>query len=267
MPVDLHLRRRPQGQPSVTSLSPRRPEAVAETTCRFPLMIPGMTDLQPIHDLRRLLSGFSHRCRNSLNGMKMSLYLFRREVREKVPPNWGELERTYQKIEVLFDHLQTIYRPMALTMVCSSLGQLIGERAPKWRSSLQTRGRTLQLDPPEQEEVGDFDPILLGIGLDALASWRAESTESGTQTRIGWGTRDGFLELCWEERLTFAPSPAPLPDGPSSHPSPPPHSLVLTLLARILEAHGGRLEAPAEPALRLKIRWPRFQSGAGERQS
>jgi hypothetical protein len=244
----------------------RRPhEGPAEKTSLSSPTRAVSTDLGQLDELRRLLSGFSHRCRNSLNGMKMSLYLFRREARENLPPSWDELERTYQRIESSLDNLQTLYRPMALTMVRSPLGQLIRERAPRWRTCLQKRGRALQLDPPDQEAVGDFDPIQLGIGLDALASWRAESAETKTRTRVGWRTHDGSFEICWEEVLAVAASFSPIPDGntgliPGQHPSPRAHSLALPLLARILAAHGGRLEAPDESALCLMIRWPQFQS-------
>jgi hypothetical protein len=222
-------------------------------------ILPVMTDPEKLHELRRLLSGFSHRCRNSLNGMKMSLYLFRREARERIPSCWGELERTYQQIEVLFDQLQALYRPMTLTMVRSSLSLLILDRAPKWQELLQNTGRTLHLDPPAGEDVGDYDPIRLGLGLDALASWRAESSEWGTQTRVGWRTHEGSFEMCWEEQSKVSPSPSSLLDGSGSHPSPPPHSLVFPLLTRILQAHGGRVESPDQSALCLKFRWPQFQ--------
>ncbi len=244
----------------------RRPhEGSAEKTSLPSPTSPVTNDLKEIDELRRLLSGFSHRCRNSLNGMKMSLYLFRRGVQENLPTNWDDLERSYQRIESAFDHLQTIYRPMSLTMVRSPLGDLIRDRAPRWRSCLQKRGRALHLEPPEQEGVGDFDPIQLGIGLDALASWRAESTEAKTDTRVGWRTHEGSFEICWEELLTVAPSLSSHPDGdvsliPGHHPAPRVHSLALPLLARILAAHGGRLEAPGASALRLKIRWPQFRS-------
>src|SRR5262249_50972723 len=76
--------------------------------------------LQIVHDpervdrLRTALSVFCHRCRNSLNGIKMSLYLFRREARGAVPDSCVDLEAIYQQIVNLFDHLQSIYRPMAI---------------------------------------------------------------------------------------------------------------------------------------------------------
>jgi len=224
-----------------------------------------MTDLEKLQEFRRLLSGYSHRCRNSLNGMKMSLYLFRREARENLPSIWNELEQTYQRIEKSFDQLQTIYRPMSLKMVRCALGQLITERAPNWRSCLQLKGRTLHLDPPEQEVAGDFDPIQLGIGLDALASWRGEFAETQRQTRVRWRNLDGSFEICWEEFLAGASSASSLRGvdptlAPGHHSSPRADSLALPLLGRIIAAHGGRLEAHGESALRLKIRWPQFHA-------
>ena len=148
---------------------------------------------------RRLLSGFSHRCRNSLNGIKMSLYLFRRGARGEVPTCWGEIERSYQQLESLFDNLQLIYRPMTVTAVRCSLGQVIGDQQAKWRSYFNAKGRTLELVPPEREVVGEFDPIQIGMGLDSLARWRAEAGEARWHTRITWGARDDAFEICWVE--------------------------------------------------------------------
>ena len=79
----------------------------------------------------------------------MSLYLFRREARGAVPDCWGDIETIYHDIEHLFDHLQTIYRPMPITVVRSPLEDLIDHHVPKWRSWFESRGRTLQLDRPD----------------------------------------------------------------------------------------------------------------------
>ena len=146
-------------------------------------------DPEQVEGLRTVLSGFCHRCRNSLNGIKMSLYLFRREARGAVPDCWGELETLYHDIEHLFEHLQTIYRPMPITMVRSPLDDLIDHHVPKWRSWFESRGRTLQLDRPEREVPADFDPAQLGAGLDALAAWRAEAGEARALTRVTLGGR------------------------------------------------------------------------------
>ena len=54
-----------------------------------------------IQQLRQELSGFSHRCRNLLNGMKMSLYFMRRGAEQPLPSWWDGLELNYRGIEEL----------------------------------------------------------------------------------------------------------------------------------------------------------------------
>jgi hypothetical protein len=226
--------------------------------------------LQIVHDperidrLRDALSGFCHRCRNSLNGIKMSLYLFRREARGAVPECWDDLETIYQQTVHLFDHLQAIYRPMTITMVRSPLDALILHHVPKWRSWFESRGQSIQLDPPESEVPGDFDPAQLGAGLDAMAAWRAESCDPGTSTRIAWTARDGSVELCWEEVVAhhapdwpeFAGRCGPRGGNPAVRRV---DLLELPLLARIVAEHGGRIHCTRGPAFRLRLRWPQFR--------
>jgi hypothetical protein len=221
-------------------------------------------DPEQVEGLRTVLGGFCHRCRNSLNGIKMSLYLFRREARGAVPDCWGEIETLYHEIEHLFDHLQTIYRPMPITMVRSPLDDLIDHHIPKWRSWFESRGRTLQLDRPDREISADFDPAQLGAGLDALAAWRAEAGDARAMTRVTWGATDGSIELCWDEVLSGDPPQAFEPpdgfvacDGTSS--SRRVDLLVLPVLARIVAAHGGRLDRTQDSACGVRLRWPQFQ--------
>jgi hypothetical protein len=45
--------------------------------------------------LRGMLSGFLHRCRNLLSGMKMSIYLVRREAAGPLPERLAEVEETF----------------------------------------------------------------------------------------------------------------------------------------------------------------------------
>jgi len=78
----------------------------------------------------------------------MSLYLSKRELKGPIPAGWLELERNYQEIELLFERLQWIYRPLCVSMVRSPLGQFVEERLPAWRSLLGLTGETLQVRRP-----------------------------------------------------------------------------------------------------------------------
>jgi hypothetical protein len=221
-------------------------------------------DPERVESLRTLLSGFCHRCRNSLNGIKMSLYLFRREARGAVPDCWGDLESIYHQVEHLFDHLQTIYRPLTLTTVRSQIDEMLNHHAPKWRSWFETRGRAIRLDPPECPVTGDFDPAQLGAGIDAMAAWRAATVNDGTLTRVAWCSRDGSIEVLWEEVPSDDP-PVPIeaadgsPRREGNSSSRPVDALALPLLARIVAAHGGRLQFARDPALAVRLQWPQFR--------
>ena len=227
-------------------------------------VLPLVDDPERIDRLRLLLSGFNHRCRNSLNGIKMSLYLSKREWNGPTPPCWVELERTYQEIERLFDRLQVIYRPLSVTMVRSPLGQLVAERLPLWRSLFTPNGRALEVDPPGQEVSGDFDPMHLGLGLDAFVAWRADPSSAMGNPRLSWRIDAGFFEIAWREGPSQGPGISRERETRLTEETSPPSGvdcLALPLLARIVSAHGGYQETTRDPAFGLKLRWPRFHDG------
>ncbi len=252
-------------------MSPRPHEGPAEEGLSSSLLRI-VQEPERVQCLRAALSDYCHRYRNALNGIKMSLYLFQREARGAVPDSLDDIEAIYRQIVRLFDHLQTIYRPMAMTMVRSTLDGLIHHQVPTWRSWFESRGLTVQLDPPESEVPADFDPAQLGIGLDALAAWRAESCAPATSTRIAWMARDGWIELRWEEiasqhprdRSDLAGRTIP-PEGKSAGRRL--DLLELPLLARIVAEHGGRIHRTPGEALRLVLDWPQFQRLAPEREA
>jgi hypothetical protein len=228
-------------------------------------MLPQVTNPERIACLQGMLSGFCHRCRNSLNGIKISLYLFRSEQSEPIPASWGELEQTCLRIERLFDHLQAIYRPLTLTMVRSPLGEFMVDHEPKWRHWFEATGRTLRVDCPSEDRPGDFDPIHLGMGLDAIVAWRAEAGEAGRHPRLSWRTGDGHCQVSWDE--SGAPPAEVLSNRQGQRAgentdTPRVGHLALPLLSRIVAAHGGHTESTREPehAFCLKLRWPQFRS-------
>ena len=156
-------------------------------------------DPEGLDHLRQMLGRFNHRCRNSLNGIKMGLYLFKREGEGPMHRCWIELAQIYEEIERMFDRLQVIYRPLSVTMVRSPLGLLVTERLPSWRSSFSRKGRTLDIDRPNQDDSGDFDPMYLGLGLDAFIAWRAEAGHPKWQSCLSWRIADGCFEVSWDE--------------------------------------------------------------------
>jgi len=228
-------------------------------------ILPWVEQPERIGDLRQFLSGFTHRCRNSLHGIKMSLYLCRRGIEGPAPVAWAQLERTYQETERLFDRLQEIYRPMCTTMVRSSLGQLLAERLPVWRDWFTERGLTLEAVPPAEEGLGDYDPMHLGSGLDAFIAWRLEDGFSWGNVRLAWRVNQGFFEIEWNEVERQVPAGVESRGNPRSDRSGESRSgdsLALPLLVRIASAHGGRVIFRWDPAFHLTVLWPQFQADA-----
>lgn len=206
----------------------------------------------------QMLRYFSHRCRNSLSAIKLGLYLLGREVEGPLPSCWSELTRTYEEMEQLFDRLQRIYQPASLTLVRSPLGPLIAERLPHWRSCYGKRVRTILIEPPAQDVPGDFDPMHVGLGLDALVSWRAECGDS-IQPRLAWRVAGDCFEISWQEFRPAANESGEFASGLlRSQPTDCAPSLALLLLARVAGAHGGELETRNDPALGITLRWPQY---------
>ncbi len=220
-------------------------------------------DPDGLEHLRQMLGRFNHRCRNSLNGIKMGLYLFKREGEGPMHRSWIELAQNYEEIERMFDRLHVIYRPLSLTMVRSPLGLLVAERLPSWGSLFSRNGRALDIDRPNQDDSGDFDPMYLGLGLDAFTAWRAEAGHPKAQSCLSWRIADGCFEVSWNELRPGNHSPGEqdeigIPQGP--WPSIRIDTLALPLLARVVAAHGGYLEATSDSAFGIKLWWPQFQS-------
>src|SRR5262249_27163129 len=149
---------------------------------------------EQVDRIERALRRLCHRCRNSLHGIKIGLYVFEHQREGPLPESWGGVKTAFHDIERLFDWMQLIHRPLSLTLVRSPLGQLVAERLPNWRSWFVSSGRTLELEPPEPDVVGEFDPMHLGLGLDALVAWRAELVDSNRQPVLGWLVNGGCFE-------------------------------------------------------------------------
>jgi len=227
-----------------------------------PLLLPFVQDEEDTAELRERLSGFTHRCRNLLNGMKMSLYFVRREANGPLPRPLTEVEHTYGSIEHLFDQLQQIYRPMTLTPVCAEFGSLVGDRERGWREAFARGGAVLDVVPPSREVRGEFDPSYLSLGLDGFVSWRAASLAINEMARLTWRSEGRDFVVAWEE--TQGPSGGHLRDSPSAEAQASGlqatnRSLAMPLLARIMTAHRGVMEWTSKPGFRVLLRWPLAQ--------
>jgi hypothetical protein len=208
--------------------------------------------------LREGLSAFSHRCRNLLSGMKMSLHFVRRGTDKPLPARWTEVEQTYVTIEQLFDRLQSIYRPMKLTLIRARFASLIEDRRQVWSQWLGIGGATLKVSPPMEDTFCEFDPMHLSMGLDALACWRGSALSEGDTALLSWRIDDDHLEVTWRESRNRCDQEAasklqahPGPSGGSTI-----HSLAMPLLARVMSAHHGSMEWNREPDFEVRLRWP-----------
>jgi hypothetical protein len=215
-----------------------------------------------IEQLREKFGGFSHRYRNLLNGMKMSLYLVRRGAGQPLPQWWAALEQNYRGIEQLLDQLQSIYRPMSLTSIRAPLRSLVQDRERVWSDWFASGCGSLVIVPPAQESAGEFDPMCLSMGFDALLRWRASAVSPDQCPRLTWRTGDGRFEVSWHE----PGAPARSQDGARRHTRPRPsspcathQSLALPLLARVMTAHSGTMEWSREPEFKVVLRWPLSQ--------
>jgi hypothetical protein len=226
-------------------------------------LLPWIEQPEHLEQLRALLGHFTHRCRNSLQGIKMGLYLCKRANGGTLPESWAKLEANYADIEQLFDRLQAIYRPLRATMVRSALGELFTGRLPLWRSWFAERGGALDVAHPGEETVGEFDPLHLGAALDALVLWRREARPRSRLVRLSWGISRGFFEVRWQEFHAGDQCAVEHGDDAAFVRAPTDRgvdTLALPLLVRVASAHQGRVESTADPALCLTLIWPQFQT-------
>ena len=226
------------------SLSQERPAEVELCSSLMGIV----QDNRKIDQLRDELSGFSHRCRNLLNGMKMSLYLVRRGADRPLPAWWVDVEHSYGGIEKLLDRLQLIYRPMTLTLVRAPFGSLVQDHELHWREYFRACGQPLEIAPPDQESSCAFDPMLLSGSFDAFLRWRASMVHPGQRACLSWHTTDTQLEVSWSETAIKATATR---TQRHAHTSISDLSLALPLLARVITAHHGTIQL--SPSAEFKV--------------
>lgn len=202
------------------------------------------------------LGGDCHQCRNTLNSLRLSLYLARRGPGSDGLAPWTELEANSQAIETFVERLQWLIKPIAPAFIKLPLSALIDEHRVAWSEALLARGRELIRAMPPKDAVVAFDPFHLGRALDAFVRWRAETGPAGKPARIGWGVDGNQTYLEWSEGKAAEDHPA----------WPGVETLALPLVARVIVAHGGSISVNASDGLCVGLRWPIDASSSREEQ-
>lgn len=208
-------------------------------------LIKVVSDPMKVRDLHEILGGFCHQCRNSLNTIKLSLYLTRRAAQEPAGLDWNHLDERYRDVETIFDRLHTLCRPMTLNVIRAPLGLIFEDRGPTWQSAMAARDRRLTLVSNSEHDVGEFDPIRLSQGLDSFVLWRSKLGDPGQPATLCWEIRESRFAVDWHE--------PGVPYQPDSHRS---DSLALPLLARVVAAHGGAVALDHRHGFHLGASWP-----------
>ncbi|WP_422926949.1 hypothetical protein [Singulisphaera sp. PoT] len=207
-----------------------------------------VTDPSQSDSLHKLLGAFCHQSRNVLNSMKMSFYLAKRDHHDPTTDFWCDLEPGYRIIELYFDRLQAICRPVSLLPLNVSLEMLIDERRQDWVKVMEQNRRALRFIEPAEATKGHYDPNRLRDGLDAFIQWRAMSGPPDTEATLAWACVDGRFVMEWIEEGGAEIDSSASDDGPAT--------LSLPYLARVISAHGGTLDLDFSQGLHLRIQWP-----------
>lgn len=214
----------------------------------------GFVDDHRLGSLESGLRGFNHRFRNLLNGLRMGLYLARRNGLGADSPRWGRIDQAYAAIEQFQNRLQSVYQAVPLTPIVGRFGALVNERGPSWIDRFRQNGNALILEAPERESEGRFDPMFLGAALDNFVAWRAETLPGEGRATLRWSVdRDGFA-VDWSEEAGERSEP-PAETDPNRL-SATTAALSLPLLARVVAEHGGRLSWSRQPRVEARLRWP-----------
>ena len=203
-------------------------------------------------DLRQVIyehmGEYCHQCRNRLNSLKLCLYLAKRQAQSACPSVLASLEQRYAALERSIDLIQTLCRPMAVSLSLLGLDLLIQDRLPHWQRLAVDRDVEIACVPPEVRAMARFDPDRMGQALDCLVDWRIAQLEPGSTARMTWRVDRGEARMIWEEEANSFGDPV----GPTD----PTHSWALPLITRVVEAHGGDVRLGEPTSRTVEIAWP-----------
>ncbi len=209
--------------------------------------------------LHEILGDYCHQCRNLLSTMNMSLYLAKRAGGKLDDTDWSTIEWHYREAEQFIDRVQSICRPMSLSLVKTSLQYLFESRLAAWSETLIKKGRTLILQGPPSSKIGQFDPGRLERVFDDLVAWRAGVGDARTDLRIQWKTTTIAFEVVWDEPpIDGIPPGRPeiRRESGDAEMSLSLASLTIPMLSRVMSLHGGSLSGSIGSPWRICLSWP-----------
>ncbi|WP_169976980.1 sensor histidine kinase [Tautonia rosea] len=190
-----------------------------------------------------LLDRYSHRLRNRLNSMKLSLYLARRLSGNPSGPEWVRADSAYRSMEAMIEQVQLFCNPLQPSPAEGDLNHWIEQRVPDWHRLLAERSLRLETSGPGATLPSRFDWNRLAQGLDALISfWSSQGPPEGT-IRLSWQRLPGQFHIRFESESSLIRT-----QGDAEN-------LALPVLARVLRAHQGRLDI-APDASAIELTWP-----------
>lgn len=200
------------------------------------------------HAVYEHLGEYCHQVRNRLNSLKLCLYLAKRNACESSSPEIHSLESGYASLERTVDLIQTLCRPMPISLALLGIDLLIDDRRPIWTRHAAELDVEVECLPPSDRAVAKFDPDRMGHALDVLVRWRLAELGPGSSARLTWRIDRGRALVTWQEMA----NPSTL-----SHPRyEPSHVWALPLITRIAEGHWGVVRILPGDRWRLDLDWP-----------
>jgi hypothetical protein len=193
---------------------------------------------------------YCHQCRNRLNSLKLCIYLAKRQDPPASPSELKVLEDRYAVLERSIDLIQTLCRPMTLSLASLGLDLLIQDRMPRWIAKAIDLDVDFTCAPPTERAVARFDPDRMGQVLDLLWDWRVHRLEPGSSVQFAWRVERGMASVVWEEQ------PNGFSAGLSPDESRASDAWALPLITRVVDAHGGRANLYEGEPWRLDMSWP-----------
>jgi len=206
--------------------------------------------------LHEIFRTYCHQYRNTLNSLKMCLYLARRGGDNEF---WHVLERNYSDVEIVLDRFQLLLRPISLNRVTLPIALLFDDRKATWAELLKARGRRLIFVEPEAPVLCSFDPLRLAQAFDNLVAWRSDAGPPDADLRLSWTCERGCLCLTWEEARYDEISPETRTPFESTSNSPLRSAVsffALPTVSRIIHLHGGTVDEAKFNPWSVRISWP-----------